>query len=383
MTKLEKALSDKGTLIIEAINSNRLVRWFNPDTINNDDYIVEPLFVDLYKHKNSSDNVTEIDRKQIRDLLLSANFGSVDIHAGFSDGNQLKALFSEDYLTAAVNAGNHFHQLGVIKSPQINEFLLFNKFIKEKQNLVDYASHFVVLAGPNTAVVREVYDNAFVHFPDSNHKPEHQAIVSRKRSAPHVERQAMYPQLFKQSMPTAAALKPQAFNKGQLLVVDWINAVFRRDHRRFENLVQEYSDWLNSSDCSSSLDQGLFNISASNIVVSERGGVRHYQLIGSQRSLEEDHSTEITADFILFRTLYWFAKQNATLLQSYAVDNDIQSLGLFIIEHMDTVSDIDGLNEFARLENNIQAKLISTASPVTIEQQLLTPLYQSLSLIHI
>jgi len=376
LTNLQMALTDNGTLLMVTPNSERLNKWFDQTTsINGQAWNSEPPFADLYKAKKESDPVTQISRKQIRDTLLRCNFASVDIHASFSDGDNLKALFSENYLTAAVNGVNHFHQLDTIKNSNINEFLLFKRLVEEKQNLVDYASHFVVLAGASSSSIREVYDNDFTHFASTDDKPQWQVNTSRKRSAHDVKKHLTYPQQKNSSTLINESLERVPFHKGRLLAADWIQAIFDKDHRGFENLIQEFSDWLHSAEYSPFIEKGLFDVNVSTIILSERNGLRNYHLIGNQRTLSKKHIDTLSADFLLFRTLYWFAQKNRSLVTTYAIQNDIHSLGLFIIEHMDNVFQKEDLLEFAKLEDKIQAELVNDANIGSVEQNLEEPFY--------
>lgn len=354
---LQASLNDDGVLLVSANNSDQLNKWFNSKSNDSS----EPLgFADLYKPKGNSALVNELERKQLRDMLLACNFASIDVHASFSQSDQYKVLFSEDYLTSAVNGLNHFHQLGTIENPEITEFLLYQRLIDEKQNLVDVANRFVVLAGASSSAVRNVYDSDFYHYPNPEVKPELQTATRRSRAAHFVDRHAAYPNSINQSGQITDAATARRFYKGHLLVGDWLNALLKKDHRRFENLIQEYDDWLNSEVITQQMSNKCFNISPANIVISERGGQREYQQIGGDLSLGDKLEAEISADFLLFRALFWFAQNNKSLLTSYASANDIYSIALFIVEHMPNIFQVEELEPFADLEQQIHNETYSS-----------------------
>jgi len=372
LKKLQAALSINGVLVLCASNSDRINKWLDAQTTNTNNALE---FAALYRANNSSKVVNEIDRKQLRDTLLDCNFSSIDIHASFSNQNDYKALFSEDYLTASVNGVNHFYNLGSIENPLINEYLLYKRLVDEKQNLVDYASQFVVLAGANICAVRQIYDKDFCHYPNTNYKPQWQATTSRPRSAHQVLKKTAYPNQGKESELVGDTAETTPFYKGRLLVTDWVQALFDQNHRDFENLIQEYSDWLTSEELSFDRENHFFDLIPSKIILNERGGDRHYELLGKQHKLVSENKDVLTEDFLLFRALFWFAQENKPLLQNYASNNDIVSIGLFIVEHMHKVFQVEELQQFSQLEEQIQSEIRSNWVSGTIELTLSESLY--------
>ncbi|MBL4674407.1 MAG: glycosyltransferase [Arenicella sp.] len=377
LNKLQASLSQQGVLVVNAVNSGRLNKWFDANTVS--DQSVD--FSDLYIANNGSQEITELNRKQLRDRVLNCNFAAVDIYAGFSNSHHYQALFSEDYLTASVNAINHFYQLGSIKNPNINEFLVYKRLADEKQNLVEYANRYVLLAGANSASVRQVYNADFCHFPDLRQKPRWHANTIRARSAQRVEKQAVYPMLSEQSSLLTEVAGPRSFFKGRILVSDWLEAILEQNHRRFEDLVQEYNDWLGSADLDTAIKDKVFDITPSKIILNERGGQRRYQLIGTRRrldyepkGLDRELSGTVNSEFLLFRALFWFIQENRPLLSRYTIDNDIYTTGQFIVEHMPNVFQIDELEKFAKLEQQIHSHLYRTPRISSITRALSAPL---------
>lgn len=239
-SKLQKALSSHGVLLVSALNSDRLRKWFDASSSTGDTAMP---YADLYTPQSQRRYSTEQSRKQLRDSLLAANFTAIDIHANFSTGNDCKALFSEDYLTSCVNGLNHFYRLGSISNPDINEYLLYKKMLADKHNLTDFANRFLLLAGSSKGHIRRLYDNDFSHFPGQGRKPQWRAITSRQRSAPNVEKLAAYSSSEKSAL-ISQNLDPKPFHKGSLLIDDWLQAILDSDHAKFAALVQEYTDWL-------------------------------------------------------------------------------------------------------------------------------------------
>ncbi len=347
--RLQNALSQEGVLVVNALNSNRLRKWFDAESSINDSDLA---YADLYLPEHENSYTIEQNRKQLRDTLLAADFAAVDVHANFSTGKDCKALFSEDYLTSSVNGLNHFYRLGSLENSNINEYLLYKKLVADKHNLVDYANRFIVIAGASKQSVRQLYDNDFSHFPGRGRKPGWRTITSRARAAHDVEKLPVYASADTQSKLVSQNLAPQPFYKGRILIDDWLQAVLDQDHIKFSALVQEYDDWLKELSNKPEFNDIAYDLLPFNIVLNERSG-RHFQIIDTEWQINEP----FTADFVLFRALFWFAFENKTLLKAYAKANDVFTIGMFVVQHLPHIHQIDELSHFIELEERIQAEI--------------------------
>ncbi len=357
--KLRAALSPKGTLVLNALNSQRLSKWFDAKSELTDNQLDH---ADLYlagasSSKQKPETCQELDRKQLRDLMLTNKFSAVDVHANFSRHKECGVLFSEDYLTTSVNGLNHFYRLGSItgamSSRAINEYLVYQKLVADKRNLVDFANRYLLIAGTSSVNTRSLYDNDFSHFPGAGRKPQWRTITSRARAAHNVIKTSVYPDSPTESQLVSQNLSPQPFYKGRTLVSDWLNAVCENDHRRFAKLVEEYATWLNTLSENASFTKTAYDLLPFNIVLNERGGQRQFQTIDTEWQINH----EFTADFVLFRALFWFAFENKAVLKAFAHEHDIFSLGMFVLHHMPHSHHIDELTPFIALEERIQAEI--------------------------
>ncbi|RBP48357.1 glycosyltransferase [Arenicella xantha] len=350
LSKLQKSLSPTGVLIANVINSNRFAKWFDPAVQVNDS---ELAYADLYAPSNAPQTLKELSRKQLRDRLLSADFSAIDIHANFSKGTDCRSLFSEDYLTSSVNGLNHFYRLGSIENPSVNEYLLYKNLVGQKRNLTDLANRYLVIAGASTAHTRELYDNDFSHFPGTGRQAKWRTLTSRARSSTEVIKTALYPDSRDATSSLVQQnLAPQPFYKGKLLVDDWLQALLDDDHLAFEGYVREYTDWLDSLAKTDDFTNIAYDLLPFNLVLNTRGA-RAFNPIDTEWQI----NTEFSADFVLFRALFWFAFENKPLLQAYATSNDIYSLGTFIVRYMPNAYQVDDLAPFVELEERIQADI--------------------------
>jgi len=357
LAKLQASLSENGALVLSCSNSKRMSKLLNDTSLDSASSLP---FRDLYQRSNS----IELDRKQLRDNLLASNFSAVDIHASFANAHTHKAIFSEDYLTSAVNGVNHFYQLGSIGNSDISEYLVFQRLVSDKHNIVDYAQRYVALAGNRSAHVRKLYDDDFRHYADRSQGTQWQYTRSRKRAAHAVTTQLNQPL---DSKLISEPAKERAFQKGKLLIGDWLSALLNNDHRHFEQLVQEYDDWLRSNEISELNRQGLFDVLPSQLVVNERGGKRQFQIIGDFRQLKVNQHL-VNTEFLLFRALYRLAAENQTLISDYARNNDIVNLELFMVEHMPSVFSAEQLVTHIELAERIELELSGQELEVSIKQ---------------
>ncbi len=357
LAKLQASLSANGSLVLSCPNSNRLSKWVNDTSLDSASSLP---FRDLYERQDS----LQLNRKQLRDSLLDANFAAVDIHASFANANDHKAIFSEDYLTSAVNGVNHFYQLGSISNPDINEYLVFQRLVQDKHNIVDYAQRYIAIAGNSSSYTRKLYDDDFRHYPNQSANASWQLTRKRKRAAHSV---IVEPCGEDSSDLIGQAVSDLPFYKGKILIGDWLHALLNKDHRELEQLIQEYDDWLNSDEFAKIDLHGIFDVLPSQLIVNERGGERQFQLIGDARCLKIDQHL-LSPEFLLFRALYRLAIENFSLVSNYANSNDIINLELLMIEHMPSVFEAKQLVAHIELAERIEFELNGQQASPSIKE---------------
>jgi glycosyltransferase involved in cell wall biosynthesis len=366
LAKLQASLSDSGVLIINIRNRERISKWLDSANNLNPESIA---FQDLY----STDFELEFDRKELLDTLASANFSTLDFNATLSQGDRCQNLFSEDYLCSNLNAKNHYYRLGAIENSQINEYLLFKNLDDNRQRVFDRASRFIVFAGSSTSHTRRVYNNDFSHYPGTGRKPQWRALTQRSRSAGEVSKTAVYPD-YKITAPEAGLaakvsqdLSPQVFYKGRLLIEDWIQAVFEKNHPQLRELIVEYSEYLHDLAKQDNFTKIAYDLLPFNIVLNERGGTRQYQLIDTEWSIEGDFG----ADFVVFRALFWFAFENKALLKGFAEHNNISSIASFVAQYLPAAGHVEELQKMVELEESLQSQIGNDFRAKSVEHALL------------
>ena len=354
LKKLQKALSPKGLLVASIYNSQRISQW-----LDNDSSITpsNPTpFADLYYSSSDAKSCQQLSRKELRDIVLNANFPHSHIHLNFSKGKNCQALFSENYLTASVNSINHFYQLNFIDNQDISEYLLAQRLSKEKVNLVDIASRFIVIASNNKESLQSFYDNDFSYYSDKTITHQYQTLSYRPRSAQNVERTLAHNNAQNTSENKFASLNlaPSRFVKGSLLAGEWLNAIFDNDSDKFKDLTLEYSDYLIALSENKDFQSLAYNLSPKNIILNARGK-RGFNIANTKWHI----NLELSTSFVLFKALLEFAQDNLSILKPFAQENDMATIGLFILDNMPSVFQLEELKPFIELEEKIQKDIQS------------------------
>lgn len=350
LTELQKSLSPQGVLVASLFNTERLNQWFNLEPLCSEQ---KSPFADLYHTPNEQSVCKELTRKKLRDLFLSTYFPHVEIHANFSNSKNCQALLSEDFLTASVSSTNHFYHSNFIDNPDINEYLIANNLITNKQNLSDVATRFVAIVGNTKNALDSFYRNDFSYFADPVLAKHHQTISHRPRSALTVHRRLINSAYIANNGSLVSLnLTPSPYFKGPLLAGEWLETIYRGDSERFSELVLEYTVYLTELSKQEDFQILAYNALPDNLILNARGE-RGFNVANSKWQV----SSELSHSFILFKALLDFAQNNYSVLQTFAARNDLATVGLFIIQNMPNVFKLAELNTFIDLEEKIQTDI--------------------------
>ena len=377
LAKLRRALSSKGVLLVNAQNQHRLSKLVNKGDAS-------APYHNSYHSSALSNELSDVGRREFRNAVLAQNFSRVEFHASFSQSDDYANLFSEDYLTSNVDALNHFHQIGYLDDPSVCEYLYFKRLVDEKHNLVDYASRFLIIAGASHNSVASLYSNDFTYFDDLNRQPAKRVRTHREKSSSAV-RKTLSMSAGNHSV-SAASETPllrhvcgtTVFRKGPLVVNVWLDALLNNETLRYEqggldNAINDYSNWLVQYMGSLNNHQVNYDLLPHNLILNERSG--EYLAITE----EWFGGTELSAEFMLFRALFWFAKANQALLLPYAKKYHLQCIGDFVLKHQPQFTSLNDLDAFAKLEQRYQSELFSDVAQDSITLSLLQP-FSSLQL---
>ena len=369
LTRLQASLTDRGVIVINARNRNRISKWM--DSRDGSSSASIP-FQDLY---HSSLDL-EVDKVQLSKMLADASYPAVDLYASFSSGQRCQNLFSEDYLDSSPHAVNHFYRLGGIRNEQVNEYLLLKKLIADNTRVFDLASRFVAIGGSGHKHTRQVYNYDFAHFAGTGRKAKWRTFTRCARSGSAVLKSPLHPHLESPTEGDSSAeiipmikqdLNPQPFHQGPLLIDDWLHAISQDDYIGLQALVTEYCDWLADRNLHEDLATCSYDLLPFNIIVTKDKGARSYLTIDPEWEI----CGEISAEFVLFRALFWFAFQNKTLFQGLAKQHGLATIGTFVVLNMPGISQLSELQKFIDLEEQIQSQIGSNFRAKSVEHALL------------
>ena len=377
--ELQRALTPRGVLVLNAKNRNCISKWLNPATNGSESAVP---FQELYQ----TDFESEFERKELLDILASCNFNAIDFNASFSRGDNYQNVFSEDYLTSNLNALNHFYRLGMIENSDINEYLLFKNLFASRKRIFDLASRFLVIAGSANKHTRRTLNQDFAHFAGTGRLAKWRTTTQRQCAAPLIEKKPTYHfddaeiSHSSDSGLVVQNLESQPFAAGRLLVDYWLAATDQDEPGVLTDLVKEYSEWLQDLTSRDDFSKISYDLLPFNVVIKEKNDHREYQMIDTEWQINADFGV----DFLVFRALFYFAFENKAALRSYAYNSDLASIGVFILRHHPALEQPADLTALVQFEERIQAEISNDFHSKSVEHSLLQsfnsePLVQNLN----
>lgn len=364
LKKLQLALKKTGQLVVNVRNQERL----NRVTSSGSDIIA---YRDLYMNNVETDfTISELEA-----TLKKAGFLHWDSYASFSLDRSVQNLFSEDYLSNNPHSLNHFNRLGGVGNGELNEYLLFKNLLAERGQVFDLASRFLMIASVSATRSRQLCHNNFAHFSGSGRKPQWRTTTQCEAGSGKVSKTLVHPN-YSTDTDDSSEIKLtqstdiQEFFSGELLLDHWLTVLLNdKPTEQFQQLVDEYSLWLRQLEQSSDFSAHAYDVLPFNIIVEsgKNEGGRNFHIIDPEWAVD----AEFGADFILFRALFWFAFENKALLKGLAKHTGLPTIGLFVMNYMDSVESHQELAEFVAMEEEIQRQIGANFRNRSIEYALL------------
>ncbi|MCH2190621.1 MAG: glycosyltransferase [Gammaproteobacteria bacterium] len=326
--RLHNALTERGVLIVNAQNSNRASKLLNEENKN------KP-FAASYQSVNHKQ---ELSLTELRTTLLNHSFGKVAMYASFSPLKYVNNLFSEDYLTSSVHFINHFYDLGYFDDPRRSEFLSFNRMKQDRERLIEKSSRFIAIAGRSNQVVRNMIDCDFAHYPNPQSPLAAMLITQRTRSSQFVERLNY--------LDNPNLVSKTAYIKGSLLSTQWLSLIANEGIEEFKQIFNEYRQWIVS------LEKPKFEILSQKLLSSQIiVHARNKEYVATNNGVDNGESLDINN--VLFRSLFWFCMENKAVFESFAKENDIDSISGFIKRCIGDIATSKALEDFIKAEQSL------------------------------
>ncbi len=352
LAKLRESLSDTGHIIVGSENDSQLRRWLSPKTSNAIPF--DQFYTVADKRYSRASLLTDFD---------SAGLSSVNCFSSFSQGRRISNLFSDQYL-ASDSALNHFYRIGTIGEDEVCEYLAFKQVANsgyphedQSEKLSNAASRFIICAAKDTKAP-VLLDLAFAHYPGGSRKPQWRTITEHSGSSSIVSKRPLHKNAagYDKHKFLSQDLSDQEYQAGRLMITHWLDTVLGGDEKQLQNQVQEYRAWLrqlNEELGDVQFAKIAYDLLPFNLIEQVQGDANNTIYIDPEWQLDLPYND----DFILFRALYWFAFENKSLLKALCTQLNLPTIAHFITHFHPSLSRSEQLEEFANLEEKVQAEI--------------------------
>jgi len=236
-------------------------------------------------------------------VVLDENFIDHDEYAY----SMLYRINSRDYLTP--------WQSGV------SEFAIW-KSLHSSGELKKFANSFLILAGKESVDFNNILPADFVYFSGGSRKPKYRTITIKPHQKDIIQKKNIWPTIETSDNFNVQQSLDSSYISGSLLSTNWLEATLNSDSGRYEALVRKYNQFIRNN-LKNKPEDSLLDALPSNIVVDKAGD---YFIIDQEwRSRDQ-----LEPEFILFRSLFWFANNNQDLLRSFFHIKEISCILEFV-----------------------------------------------------
>ncbi len=346
LENLNQSLSDQGRIVISAKNRDRLSKWVSKGA----DAIA---YKDLYLDETNAD----YNEAELNQLFTKAGFAHTDVYASFSAPLAIQNIFSKQYLNDNQFSLNHFSRLGGVGHTGLNEYLLFKNLARERGEVFGLASRFVMIAGASSDATQKLCNNDFAHYSGLGRQAQWRTTTQCKHGTAQVTKTLLHKnhqttaKEAKSSIQLSQKTDPQVFETGLLLLDKWLAALLEPDPvSSLKAQISDYLNWLKEFEKASDFSDRAYDALPFNIIVDAQGA---FKLIDPEWSID----AVFEADFVLFRALFWFAFENKALFKELAKQSGASTIGLFVLQFMDSIDSLDDLSRFVAMEEIVQRQI--------------------------
>ena len=365
--RLEKTLSENGVLVLNVQNPQPISAWFKQDQ--------SVPYAELYGTLNG-----RLSLEQWQAVLDAAGLANASEHCLLPNSIQPRSILSRSYVEKNASSINHFYGAGFTGNEKVNEYLLFNELAKT-QNLFELCDSYLLVTANSQQRIDSFYNQDFTHFSSPGRRRQWRTVTSKIKGDSAVTKSLLFSKDQHgddaekvNGITIQQILEPQQYQQGDSLAGLWLQSlVLQADTKKFEQFIQDYYQWL--LDHQSDFNGQLYDILPFNLIVDASGV---YQVIDPEWQVE----TDISADFVLFRALFWFGFHNRHLLQKLVVQHSLFSLQDFVafgLKLCGVNSDVQqSIDEFSKLETSIQTAIEKQFNQDAIKETLRLPISKEL-----
>ena len=353
--KLKNSLTPHGVMVVNSKNRDRFSKWLNTNKHHLD-------ALTAYKDLYANEHLNLFSVYDLSNCLSELGLRNVLLSGSFSAHDGLPNLISQDYLENNPMALNHFYRIGSINNPNLNEYLLYKSEQTAGKSLINRSSRTVAICDLDGLSATKLYDKDFCHFPGTSRLPKWRTITSKSRTDLKVIKSRVAQTPVEQSNNDSGLLRQsieeQTYAEGRTLIDAWLEAVLAKDANSLSQLVRTYFSWLQSRidpSNEATLLQDTYDLLPFNIIckADEFLDENSYLAIDPEWLIQR----EISAEFILFRALFWFAFENKSLLADFGDTWGFYSIEAFVRHYLNEVSTDSNLLDFVQLEETVQREI--------------------------
>jgi len=367
LERAQEALRPDGVIFVAIENRMGLKYWLGAD----EDHYGRP-FIGLYDYPRLQ-GIRTYDRNSLRRLFSSCQLNYCRFLYPFPDYKLPRLLLSDKFVQTDPNASSLLYRLSSqdyqsSMHAECSEFLLWHALQKNKY-LEEFANSFLVLLGKNKEVIDRLVEHDFIYYSGTDRRPSYRTTTYKPAAESRVIKTSFTATLTESVGTMGHVLGEAEYVSGPLLSVCWLQSLAADPAGgEFLQYVDNYWQFLRETAGPDGTDLNNFDLLPFNIIVDKKG---RYVVIDEEWQCEQ----ALSAEFVLFRALLFYAIENCPLCKQFNESIAAQTIYDFI-DWFFRRYDLDFKNQldtFLSLQTDLVQNIVANVVP---EQDLLNALYQ-------
>jgi len=365
LKQLQNALKEDGVLIVAIENKNGLKYWLGAS----EDHYGQP-YVGLTDYWGLSGTRTYSYKEWFR-LLQESGMGAWRFQFPFPDYKIPQVVLDEKFIDTDEHAYSllyRIHSRDYLHPWQskANEFTLW-RALHRSNRLKEFANSFLIIAGQNAAAIDAVRPFDFTYFSTSLRKPQYRTITCKEHHTDLIHKRYLWANETSGHGELTHTISTTPYIKGALLVTIWLEALLASNVEQFSDLLRSYYRFIEQRSVDDA-NGSLLDALPANIVVDSMG---QYYIIDQEWS----SGNSVTPEYILFRALFWFGRDNQDLINLFCSSKNLYSLKDFVAYGFEAlaISTTTVLPGFIAQEEALQHEVSGQRNLRAIDQLIATP----------
>ncbi len=312
-------------------------------------------YIGLHHYPDSA-GIRTYDHAEWCNILEEAGFNSNAFLAPFPDYKIPTVVLHEEFLKDPSAAS---HLRGLVSRDYLRALdsnfdeYLFWQACNQNGSLLQFANSYLIIAGCNNASADKIAIFDFAHFTGTQRKAEFRTTTHKRHDEKIVRKQKLCSAVNKDAATSGLQqiCNDEDYLTGRLLADDWLQALMIwQDQQRLIILYRDYYEFLKTYAAKHPDAKDILDILPFNIIVDATGS---YHSFDREWQLDE----KLTAEFVLFRALFWFVYGNSRQFAPLFDVNGWNSIREYLVssfEQMD-LAIADRIETYVAMEDKFQA----------------------------